>query len=204
MKKLWMVLFALSLLTGCSSPAPKTEQKPQPKEPETLTARSALQKVFIAARGWGRDAQPFRIESQLSSDGTGKEGKSAVWRVGFASEAQRGVKPYIWSGSEDPNAPPRGINPGTEDTYNPNNASTHQFDMAFLKIDSSQALETALKHGGDKILAKEADTPIQYVCDWSVATNELIWHVSFGASRDQAKLTVAVNATSGDFIRVEK
>jgi hypothetical protein len=35
-------------------------------------------------------------------------------------------------------------------------------------------------------------------------TNDLIWHVIYGSSRDTAKLTVAVNASSGEFIRVEK
>jgi hypothetical protein len=35
-------------------------------------------------------------------------------------------------------------------------------------------------------------------------TNELIWHVIYGESRDNAKLKVAVNATSGDFLRIEK
>ncbi len=51
---------------------------------------------------------------------------------------------------------------------------------------------------------KNPDTPVIYVLDWSGTTNELIWHVIYGTSRDDAKLRVAVNATSGDFIRVEK
>ena len=76
--------------------------------------------------------------------------------------------------------------------------------MAFLKIDSDQALGTAQKHGGDKILEKEPDTPVVYVCDWNHNTNELVWHVIFGTGRDKSKLAVAVNASSGEFIRVEK
>jgi hypothetical protein len=32
----------------------------------------------------------------------------------------------------------------------------------------------------------------------------LIWHVIYGPSREDAKLVVDVNASSGDFIRVEK
>jgi hypothetical protein len=78
------------------------------------------------------------------------------------------------------------------------------WDMAFLKIDSDQALDTAKKHGGDKILEKSPDTPVIYVCDWNHNTNELVWHVIFGASRESAKLTVSVNASTGEFIRVEK
>jgi len=155
-------------------------------------------------RGWAPDVQPYRLESEITADAAGKDGKSAIWRSSFASATQRGVKPYIWSGSEAPDAPSRGISPGAEDTYNPSNASTQVFDIGFLKTDSDKALDVAQKHGGDKILEKDPNTPILYVLDWSHATNELIWHVIYGTSRDQAKLRVAVNATSGEFLRVEK
>ena len=76
--------------------------------------------------------------------------------------------------------------------------------MAFLKIDSDQALTTAQQHGGDKVLEKAPDTPVIYVCDWNHNTNQLVWHVIYGTARDGAKLTVAVDASTGQFIRVEK
>lgn len=204
MKKLCLAMLALALAAGCSSEPskPVPAEKPQPKVPELVTGRAAFQKLFIAARGWAPDVKPYRLESSLTADSNGKDGKSAVWRASFASAAaQRGVKPYLWSGSEAPDAPSRGISPGAEDIYNPNNSSTQVFDIAFLKVDSDKALETAQKHGGDKI---GPDTPILYVLDWNRANNELVWHVIYGVNRDQAKLRVAVNATSGDFIRVEK
>jgi len=127
-----------------------------------------------------------------------------VWRAFFASASRRAVKPYVWSGIDAADAPSRGISPGSEDTYNPSNSTTQVFDIAFLKIDSDKALEVAQKHGGDKITEKSPDTPILYVLGWSRAGNELIWHVIYGSSFDQAKLRVAVNASKGDFIRVEK
>jgi hypothetical protein len=43
-----------------------------------------------------------------------------------------------------------------------------------------------------------------YVCDWNRNTNQLIWHVIYGVSRETAKLTVAVDASTGEFLRVEK
>jgi hypothetical protein len=203
MKKLLMATLALLMLTGCSSQpsTPAPVEKPQPKPAEFLTGRTAFQKLYIAARGWARDAQPYRIESMITDDSKGKDGKSAVWRASFGSPLQRGVKAYTWSGEASSD---RGINPGTEDTYSPTNTSTQIFDVAFLKVDSDKALEVAQKHGGDKLLAKDSNTPILYVLDWSQATNELIWHVIYGVSRDDYKLKVAVNASSGDFIRVEK
>lgn len=201
-----LVIMLLALLTACSSDSGKPAEtaKPEVKGPELITARSAFQKLYVAARGWNQDAKPYRLESTATSDGKGQDGKWALWRCSFASAAQRSAKTYSWSGSAADGAPARGVNPGTEDSYSPSNSSTQVFDMAFLKIDSDQAFATAQKHGGDKILEKAPDTPVIYVCDWNRNTSELIWHVIYGANREGAKLTVAVNASTGEFIRVEK
>jgi hypothetical protein len=166
--------------------------------------RSAFQKVYIAARGWAPDAKPYRLESTATSDGNGHDGKWAVWRGSFASPSRRSEKSYTWSGSEADGAPARGVNPGIEDNYSPSNSNTTVFDIAFLKKDSDEAFAAAQKHGGDKILEKAPDTPVIYVCDWNHNTNELVWHVIYGANREGAKLTVSVNASTGEFIRVEK
>jgi hypothetical protein len=200
-----VLILSLLALSACSSqPSQPAETKPEVKAPDLLLARSGFQKVYVAARGWQQDAKPYRLESIITSDGNGHEGKSAEWRGSFASAAMRSEKSFTWSGSAAEGAPERGVNPGNEDSYSASNSSTQVFDMAFLKIDSDQALATAQKHGGDKILEKEPDTPVSYVCDWNHNTNELIWHVIYGASRDNAKLRVAVNASTGEFIRVEK
>ncbi len=200
--RLSAVLLMLGILASCSSESskPAEPEKPEVKGPELITARSAFQKVYVAARGWNQDAKPYRIESMVTSDGKGQDGKWAVWRGSFASAAQRSAKAYTWSGSAADGAPARGINPGNEDSYSPTNASTQVFDMPFLKIDSDQAVATAQKHGGDKILEKAPDTTITYVCDWNHNTNELVWHVIYGANQ----LKIAVNASTGEFIRVEK
>ena len=199
------ILFLLFLLTACSdSGKPAETAKPEVKGPELITARSAFQKLYVAARGWAQDAKPYRLEAIVTNDGNGQDGKWAVWRGSFASESKRSEKSYTWSGSAAEGAPERGVNPGVEDSYSPSNSSTQVFDMGFLKIDSDQAFAEAQKHGGDKILEKDPKTPVFYVCDWNHNTNQLIWHVIYGAARDASKLTVAVNASTGEFIRVEK
>lgn len=196
----------LFFFTACSSESNKPAEpaKPEVKGPELLTARSGFQKLYVAARGWNQDARPYRLESVVTTDGNGHDGKWAVWRAGFASPAARVSKSYTWSGSAADGAPSRGISFGVEDSYTATNSSTQIWDMAFLKIDSDQAVETAQKHGGDKILEKAPDTPVTYVCDWNRNTNELVWHVIYGSGREGAKLVVSVNASTGEFIRVEK
>ncbi len=206
MNKLILALLALLLMMGCTSQPtqPAQTEKPQPKAPDFDTGRVAFQKMYIAARGWQRDAQPFRLQSDITADSKGKDGKADLWRAWFASPSTRSTKPFVWSGTDAPDAPSRGLSPGTEDTYSPNNTSTQVFDIAFLKIDSDKAFDVAQKHGGDKLLEKTPDTPIFYVLDWSHVSNQLIWHVIYGTTRDDAKLRVEVDASSGDFIRVEK
>ena len=206
MKKLAIALIALLMLVGCSSEPAKTApaEKPMPKEPELVTGRSGFYKMLIQARGWKGDAQLYRVLSQPNSDSKGRDGKSAIWKAWFASPASRAAKPYVWSGTDASDAPPRGVSPGTEDTYSPNNTSTQVFDMAFLKIDTDKAFEVAQAHGGDKVLEKNPDLNVVYLVDWNRNANELVWHVYYGNNRDDAKLKIAVNATTGEFLRKEK
>ena len=198
MRKLFVATLALAFLAGCSSepskPAPV--EKPKPKAPEAITGESALYKCYVPARGWAPDAQPYRVESETTGDFKGHDGKAGSWRIGFASPERRSVKSYSWSNGE--------VSPNVEDSYSPTNVSTQIFNIQFLKVDSDKALETAQKHGGDKLLEKETDTPILYLLDWNPQKNELTWHVIYGTDRDSAKLRVAVNASTGEFVRVEK
>jgi uncharacterized protein YceK len=198
MRKLFVAMLALVLMGGCSSepskPAPA--EKPQPKAPQAITGTSAFYKCYLPARGWAQDAQAYRLESQANGDSKGHDGKALAWRVGFASPSHRSVKAFSWSNGE--------VSSGVEDTYSSANSTTQVFNNQFLKVDSDKALEAAQEHGGDKVLQKDPATPVLYILDWNRQTNELTWHVIYGTDRVSAKLRVAVNASTGDFLRVEK
>jgi hypothetical protein len=202
--RITVAMLFLGILAGCSSQTSTPAENPQPKPAEFVTGRRAFQELFGAARGWARDAQPFRLESQPTTDSKGQDGKSAVWRATFASPTGRHARAYVWSGTYVSDAPARGILPGSEDTYNPGNSTTQVFDIAFLKVDSDDALKVAQEHGGEKLLQKMADTPVIYALDWSSAGTQLIWHVYYGSTGGDAKLKVDVNASTGLFIHAEK
>jgi hypothetical protein len=212
MKKAAVTMLALVVLAGCSSSNQQKTSEQQSSAPakaaapatESETGRAAFQKLYVAAHGWAPDARPYRLESSSTTDATGKDGKSAIWRASFASATRRAIKPYVWSGSASPDAPSRGIAPGTEDTYNPSNSNTQVFDIGFLKIDSDKAFEIAQKHGGEKILKSKPEHPVTYVLDWDPRANQLIWHVDYGTNRSDASLRVAVDATEGEFLHLEK
>jgi hypothetical protein len=201
---------ALVMLAGCSSEEPKkgadsgAPTKPAVKPPKYETGRVALQTLNVTARSWAADVQPFRLESVYTKGAPAQEGKAGVWRASFASVSRRGAKPFIWSGVTEEGAPERGITPGPEDDFNPRNLSTQPFDIAFLKVDTDAAFKVAQEHGGKKVLDKGPDTPITYALDWDPRKNELVWHVLYGTSSLDAKLNVAVNASTGVFLRVQK
>lgn len=201
----------LLLLAACSSgnqpksgePGGETASTTPPPAPKTeaISGRLAFQRMYLAARTWTPDAQGFRLESQPTADATGVDGKSAVWRARFGSARKTAAKPIMWAGSIDPDAPARGLSPGGEDSYNPSNSSTRAFDIAFLRTDSDKAFEIAQKRGGKKLLDKDPKTPVRYLLNWDPQKNTLVWHVSYG---EKNPLTIAVNASTGEFIRVEK
>ncbi len=195
MKKLFVAILAAGLIAGCSSEPskPTTAVTPPPKAPEAITGSGAFYKCYISARGWAQDAQPYRVESAGTKI---RDGKATEWRVGFASPSLHSTKFYTWSNGD--------ISHGVDDTYSPTNSSTQIFNVQFLKVDTDKAFAVAQQHGGEKLLEKEPDTPVSYVLDWNRQTNELVWHVIYGTDRDTAKLRVAVNASTGEFSRVEK
>ncbi|HMK29446.1 MAG TPA: hypothetical protein VK473_07155 [Terriglobales bacterium] len=198
----------LALLLACSSEpskpaAPPAAAKP-PAQPTLYTGREAITKMYIAARNWAPDAKPFRLESQPTKEANGQDGKSGIWRASFASANRRALKTFAWSGIKSDDAPEPGISFSTEDSYNPSNASTQIFDIAFLKTDSDAALKAAEPHGGDKLLKKEPASNLNFSVDWSHAENKLIWHVLYGPSKNEPRLKIAVDASTGEFLRVEK
>lgn len=203
------VLLSLALISGCSSPAPTTstenktvETKPA-FQPTYTTGREALQKMYIAARSWAPDAKPYNLHSMPMKDDNGQDGKSGMWSAGFASANRRAIKVFTWSGIKTDDEEP-GISSKPEDTYNTANTSTAVFDMTYLKVDSEEALKTATKHGGDKVLAKNKDYNVYYTVNWNPRENKLVWRVLFGEVENEPKLAIDVDASTGDFMRVEK
>ena len=207
MRRIPIALLVLIFLAGCSSqaPQPAAPVAKQPPKQETLTGRMAFQKLYQTARLWNADARCFRLESQVTKASNGRDGKSGVWRAIFASPGRGIARPFTWSGVTAEDAPAPGVAPaGPEDSFNPANTSTQPFDIVYLKTDSDQALEVAQKHGGEAILKKDPNQAVRYILDWNPKKSQLEWHVIYGTAELDAKLNVAVNASSGEFIRVEK
>ena len=205
------ICVAFALLASCSQEKKNgTEAAPQPaatpvvKQAQYETGRTAFQKMFLAARLWAPDLRPFRLQSQFTPESPAAEGKAGLWRASFASPSKRMMKLFVWSGLVGPDAPEAGVSFSAEDSWSPTNTSTQPFDIAFLKIDSDTAYEVAQKNGGDKLTKKDPKQPVTFVLSWDDTKNQLVWHVLYGDNPTEAKLRIAVDATSGEFLRVEK
>jgi hypothetical protein len=193
-----------------SSPVPAA--KPAEIKPaDTETGRVALQRLYTTSRGWAGDTQPVSIESQNYKHAGGNpnpplghDGKAAVWRGLFASDSRRMMKTYMWSGLTGPDAPTPGITPGNEDPFSPGNSSTQPFQLVYLKTDSDQALEIAQKHGGAALVKKDPNLPVNFTLGWEPRRSMLVWHVIYGQSVNEPQLDVVVDASSKEFVRVEK
>ena len=200
-KAVLSTFFALAVFClGCSSEPQKAPAEATPAT-QLETGRFALQKMLAPARGWSGDAQLVRLESTNLKGSDGHDGKANFWRALFASAGRQKSEPFTWAGVATDDGP-RGVNHGVEDSYNPSNRSSRSFDLNFLKTDSDQAFETAQKHGGKQVLEKDPKVQVGYLLDWDAQSNQLRWHVIYG-SQSIGKLTVLVDASSGEFLRKE-
>lgn len=208
MRKLTLAcIAAVLLLAACSSNKPADSQSNStsaPKQSEYETGRVAFQKMYLSAREWAGDAAPFRLQSQVTPDAPVAEGKAGVWRASFASPAKNMMKMFVWSGLVRPDASEPGVSFSAEDSWSPANTSDRVFNRGFLTTDSDKAYQVAQKNGGLKLTTKDPKQPVFFVLDWDASKNQLVWHVIYGSSQDEAKLRIAVNASTGEFLRVEK
>ena len=53
------------------------------------------------------------------------------------------------------------------------------------------------------MLKKNPEIPVKYVLFWDAPKGRLVWQVIFGQSEYDAKLVVWVNASTGDFAKIE-
>ncbi len=200
---LLMLVLAITLFNACESkkeaPKESAASTAQAEPPQFETGRLAFQKMYVSARGFAPDVQPFRLQSSYTKGAPVAEGKEGIWHASFASPSKRQLKSYTWSGVSGPDMPDRGVSHGTEDEYNPSNSSTRVFDLQFLKVDSDKAITVANEHGGTELMKKDPTQPVNFQLEWN-GKNQLIWHVIYGESRNTAPLVVDVDASSGAYI----
>jgi hypothetical protein len=203
-----VVILAL-ILMGCGSQPPATTPSAATKtaqaqaEPTLYTAKQCFGSMVNLAQRWQPDALPFHMESELTSEATGQDGKATIWRAMFASQSRGTMKSFVCSGSREPSAPARGYTSSAESPYPPNVAAL-VFDPAYFQNDSDKTFATTLEHGGAAIVKQDPKQPVVYLLDWDARQKALLWTVLYGKTQADRKGVAVVNAATGAFIRAGK
>ena len=102
MKSISLALLLGLVLTSCSSNMPSGQQQKPSSEAATKptadanradTGRVAFQRMYVAARGWSRDAMPVGLESTPTKDFPGKDGKADLTSIRESMQEWGGVTP---------------------------------------------------------------------------------------------------------------
>jgi hypothetical protein len=204
-----LVVFLALVLIGCGSQPPATSPSAENKtaqaqaEPTLYTAKQCFGSMVNLAQRWQPDALPFHMESELTAEATGQEGKATIWRAIFASQSRGTMKSFVCSGSREPSAPARGYTSSAESPYPPN-VPALVFDPAYFQNDSDKTFATTLEHGGAAIVKQDPKQPVVYLLDWDARQKALLWTVIYGKTQAERKGICVVNAATGAFIRAGK
>jgi len=192
--KIWFLLVAAVLLSACSD-APVTKAPVKP--PEAETGRQGFYKTFPQAHTWAADAQPIRVRSmelkELQADG----GKAAAWEVTYASEAKGRSRVYTWSAVEVEGVH-QGVFASQEEAWRPG-AADKPFPIQALKIDTPEALQTAIEHSVTYFKNLGSKPHPKFVLEYTARYPNPSWRVYWGESVSSAEWSVFVDSATGAY-----
>jgi hypothetical protein len=193
--KIWFPLVAVVWLSACSdAPVKKVPEKP----PEPETGRQGFYKTFPQAHTWATDAQPIRVRSielkELPADG----GKAAAWEVTYASESKGRSRIYTWSAVEAEGNLHQGVFASGEESWRAGGADK-PFPIQALKIDTPEALQTAITHSVTYFKNIGSKPHPKFVLEYTARYPNPSWRVYWGDSVSTAEWSVFVDAATGDY-----
>ncbi len=204
-----VAIIAGSLIACDSAPDKPAQSKSaaaaqQSKEPVLYTGQQALARTAALAQQWAIDAQPVRVESDVTDEANGQSGKSTVWRAWFASPSRRAVKQFICSGSRLPDSPPLGVTTGSGEMPYSSESAALAFQAIVIKADSDKAFSVAQEHGGSGLMKKNPKQPVTYVLEGDPKQHVPLWYVVYGINAKNTKGIGVIDATTGTFLRAGK
>src|SRR5208337_1496034 len=174
--------------------APKEAAKKEVKPVEPVTGQTASFEMYKVARLWAGDAALLKLENLDIPEAKPQPGKYGAWKATFASFQKRVKREYMYSVAESSAGAHKGVFPGPEMPYVPI-ATTRIFNFVDVKIDTPEALETALKQKDiAAFAAKHSDLPVQFILEWSLVTPRPAWRVYWGATVSTSQASVFIDA----------
>lgn len=196
--KLVASLFAIALLTACSSAPTEVAQEEPPPPPEPITGRQAFQSTFVTARGWAADAEPVRIRNFNLLEPASVDGKAGAWEVTYASASMGAVRAFTWS-SVEAQGLNKGVYGGQTASWAPGGRDP-QFQSSLLGVDTPELLETAKEHATEYLESEGEKPPVTFLLETTSRFPNPVWRVMWGDSVGTAQFSVFLDATTGDYL----
>jgi hypothetical protein len=198
--KLWLIPLAALALAACSdSPSESKAKAPEPPA-APITGRQAFQMTYPQARTWAPDCQPMRVRSYNLPNPPSGDGKAGAWEILWVSATKGRQKIYTWSAVEAEGNLHQGVFAGMEDAWRGPQGQEKPFPVAALKIDTPDALKTAIAKSGEYLKKPGAKPAVTFLLEYTQRFPDPVWRVLWGDSVSSAQWSVFVDATTGQFL----
>ncbi len=192
--KIWFPVVAAVWLSACSeAPVKKAPEKP----PEPLTGQAGFYKTYPTARTWATDAQPLRVRSIELNSVKADYDKAPAWEVTYISEAKGRSRVFTWSAVEGEGLH-QGVFGSQEEAWRPGGAEK-PFPIQAFKIDTPEALKTAIAHSGTYFKDVMSKPHPKYVLEFIARYPDPSWRIYWGESVSTAEWSVFVDSVTGDY-----
>lgn len=193
-------LAAALFLAACSeNPTAETKKAPEPP-PAPVTGRQAFQQTYPQARTWAIDCQPMRIRSLNLPDPKSEGGKAGAWEILYVSPSRARQRIYTWSAIEAEGNLHKGVFAGLEEGWSGPTGQAKPFLVQALKIDTPQALDTALNHSTEYTKKSGEHPQVNFMLEYTPRYPDPAWRVFWGQSVSAAEWSVFVDATTGQYL----
>ena len=197
--RLFLPAFAGFLLVACSEAPTETKTKEPEKPSEPITGRQAFQMTYPQARIWAPDCQPIRIRSLNLTNPKSGSGRAGAWEIVYASPSKARQRSFTWSAIEEGGNLHKGVFAGLEEGWGGPRGQSQPFLVQALKIDTPDALQTAILKSSE-YLKKPGDKPqVTYLCELTSRFPDPMWRVMWGESVSAAQWSVFVDASTGEY-----
>jgi|ERR1700722_12584356 hypothetical protein len=194
--KICFPLVAIVLLSACSD-APPVKKAPE-KPPEPLTGREGFYKTYPAAHLWATDSQPFRVRSVDLKELKAEGGKAAAWEVTYASETKGRSRVFTWSAVEAEGNIHQGVFGSQDEAWRPGGPDK-PFPIQALKIDTPDALQTAITHSVTYFKNLGSKPNPKFVLEYTARYPDPVWRIYWGDSVSTAEWSVFIDSATGDY-----
>ena len=148
---------------------------------------------------WANDVQALRLSS-IRMDGVKDEpGKAGAWEATFISPSKLKSKTFTYSVVEGSGNLHKDVFSGFEEDYRNPRGQAAPWVIPAFKIDSDEALATALKKSADYV-KKNPGKPMFYLLEQTPRYPDLAWRIVWGESVSTSNYSVYVDATTGEYL----